>query len=426
MWFFLDKPRRWIEKRIWGVKPTPAETILEVVNPENTSIQVPEKATITAPPELHPVVERPCRKNKRYSLEPCTSESAQARSLLKKAKLTYYANLKASRPTNVPWKFRGDTSLSIYQADVLASLERNYEKKLKMEKDRNVELQKNKDKSIQFDYQRSASFKEVILFDDDDEIELNKPSEIKQVGPCDEEFVEHFSGPRGEILSENEYSQIESVFAAGKNPDDVIVSGFGVDLLRWQLHCLRDGEWLNDEVVNYFIEQMATPPQQYVWNTHFYVKLNDHRGTNEYLYSNVRRWTKRRKLDVFSLDRIIIPVHEGVHWTVALVDLVSKTIKYYDSLNMENSGCTTSLLRWIKDEWEDKKKSSYDTSDWKTEFVKNVPQQGNGIDCGVFMCMFIYHLAFNMPFDFSQEHISYFRRKMLVDILNCKENRDLS
>ena len=40
----------------------------------------------------------------------------------------------------------------------------------------------------------------------------------------------------------------------------------------------------------------------------------------------------------------------------------------------------------LKDEHQDKKGSQYDTTDFQTVIVKDIPQQMNGSDCGMFAC----------------------------------------
>ncbi len=37
---------------------------------------------------------------------------------------------------------------------------------------------------------------------------------------------------------------------------------------------------------------------------------------------------------ILDVERVIVPVHLGNHWTCALIDLVAKEIVYYDSLGV--------------------------------------------------------------------------------------------
>lgn len=68
-------------------------------------------------------------------------------------------------------------------------------------------------------------------------------------------------------------------------------------------------------------------PKCYFFSTFFYQKLTQ-RG--QYCYANVRRWT--RKVDLLSMDKIIIPLHLGVHWTLAVINIRDKRFEYYDSM----------------------------------------------------------------------------------------------
>jgi sentrin-specific protease 1 len=44
----------------------------------------------------------------------------------------------------------------------------------------------------------------------------------------------------------------------------------------------------------------------------------------------VKRWTK--KIDIFALNKIFIPVNiTNTHWGLVLIDIVLKTIIYFDS-----------------------------------------------------------------------------------------------
>lgn len=50
-------------------------------------------------------------------------------------------------------------------------------------------------------------------------------------------------------------------------------------------------------------------------------------------------------------------------------------------------------------------------------FQEELPQQKNAHDCGVFACTFAEHLTRNAPLNFDQDHMKYFRIKMMYEIL---------
>jgi len=62
------------------------------------------------------------------------------------------------------------------------------------------------------------------------------------------------------------------------------------------------------------------------------------------------------------------------------------------------------------------KKKEFETFDWEFIIAKDIPHQENSCDCGMFMCYFADAVGFDKPFKFSQRHISYLRRRLVVDI----------
>lgn len=70
------------------------------------------------------------------------------------------------------------------------------------------------------------------------------------------------------------------------------------------------------QVINFYmnllVERSKDPslPSVNTFNTFFYPKL---RSSG---YSAVRRWTK--KMDIFSKDILLVPVHLGVHWCLSV------------------------------------------------------------------------------------------------------------
>lgn len=201
-------------------------------------------------------------------------------------------------------------------------------------------------------------------------------------------------------------------------PNEVLVEAFGLSIKRHDMQTLADLNWLNDEVINFYMEllkkrgKLANYPTVYTFNTFFYPKLLSGGHTA------LKRWT--RKIDIFSHDLIIVPVHLRVHWCLAVIDFRNKTLKYYDSMGSPNNKCLENLMKYLQDESLEKKKMAFDTSGWQTENVQKIPQQMNGSDCGMFACTFAEYICRGAGITFTQQDMPYFRRKMVYEIYNCE------
>ncbi|KAK4301541.1 hypothetical protein Pmani_026319 [Petrolisthes manimaculis] len=209
---------------------------------------------------------------------------------------------------------------------------------------------------------------------------------------------------------------IDNAFKKG-SPNEVLVSKFNTQITRHDISTLAGLNWLNDEVVNFYMNLLMERgkndnfPNVYAFNTFFYPKLV------KTGFSSVRRWT--RKVDLFSHDLLLIPIHLGVHWCMATIDLRNKCVRYYDSMLADNNKCLEALYNYMKEEHQDKKSSPLDMSEWTVENVKDIPQQMNGSDCGMFACMFAEYLSRDGPITFDQQHMPYFRRKMVYEIVKA-------
>ncbi|XP_077534571.1 uncharacterized protein LOC144146500 [Haemaphysalis longicornis] len=116
---------------------------------------------------------------------------------------------------------------------------------------------------------------------------------------------------------------------------EVLSSGFRLNITRSDMGTLNNGNWLNDDVINFYLnlimERSATEdaresgwPRVYAFNTFFYPKLAASG------YTAVKRWT--RSVDLFSFDILLVPLHCTLHWCLAAVDFRKRSIVYYDSL----------------------------------------------------------------------------------------------
>eukprot|EP00158_Paraphelidium_tribonemae_P005817 Partr_v1_DN27541_c0_g1_i1_m30619 putative specific peptidase len=197
----------------------------------------------------------------------------------------------------------------------------------------------------------------------------------------------------------------------------VVASRFNIDLGPDDIRRLRDGQWLNDELINYYFNMIKERSELrgkaiHTFSTFFYPSIKD------IGYSKVKRWTK--KVDLFALDLVLFPVHLGVHWCCGCVDMKKKRIEYYDSLHGLDSKFFKLIRSYLQQESMDKRKVELDLTEWTDYAPKNIPCQENGYDCGVFTCIFAEYRSRCVEFDFAQEHMKYLRNRMVYEIKQGK------
>ncbi|XP_066255432.1 uncharacterized protein [Euwallacea similis] len=199
------------------------------------------------------------------------------------------------------------------------------------------------------------------------------------------------------------------------DPKEVLARKFNLNITRRDLMTLAGLNWLNDEVINFYMNLIIERgkdskwPNAYAFNTFFYMKLIKDGA------QSLRRWTKR--VDLFSYDLVCVPIHLGMHWCMAIIDFRDKSIRYYDSMGSPNTKCLEALRYYLESEHMDKKKTRYDTSDFSLVNMDDIPQQMNGSDCGMFSCTFAEFITRNAKITFKQKDMPYLRKKMVVEIM---------
>ena len=199
-----------------------------------------------------------------------------------------------------------------------------------------------------------------------------------------------------------------------------IIQKFSIPVIVKDLKTLRPPNWLNDEVINFYFEllyqrskEKSNLPKIHVFNTFFYSKLKSNG------YCAIKRWT--RKVDIFTFDMVLVPIHLGIHWCCAEINFKERSISYYDSLHNSNYACLKLLHEYLIEEHLDKKgtdgSAELDFNNWVLESPKGIPCQQNGYDCGVFACTFAEYRSRNAEFTFSQKDMVYFRNKISYEIV---------
>ncbi|KAG7542726.1 Ulp1 protease family C-terminal catalytic domain [Arabidopsis thaliana x Arabidopsis arenosa] len=229
-------------------------------------------------------------------------------------------------------------------------------------------------------------------------------------------------------LTEDEEAEVYRAFS-GRNRRKVLATheNSNIDITGEVLQCLTPSSWLNDEVINVYLELLkereTREPKKYLkchyFNTFFYKKLVSDSGYN---FKAVRRWTTQRKLGyaLIDCDMIFVPIHRGVHWTLAVINNRESKLLYLDSLNGVDPMILNALAKYMGDEAKEKSGKNIEVNSWEMEFVEDLPQQMNGYDCGMFMLKYIDFFSRGLGLCFSQEHMPYFRLRTAKEILRLR------
>jgi len=239
-------------------------------------------------------------------------------------------------------------------------------------------------------------------------------------------------------LTEEEKQIVQNATRGLGSSSDVMAQVDSDIIVRESMQRLIPGQWLNDEIIHYFLIMLAKRDEElnkvdtsrgrsHFFKSFFMTKLLNEGHANPdvngtYEYRNVKRWSKKVPgKDIFNLNKVIIPINQGgAHWVCAVIFVREKRIQMYDSLGGSGQDYLEYLFEYLKDEHLDKKKEPLPHQDeWKLVPTQNdTPHQRNGFDCGVFTCMFADFLSRDCPLVFSQEHITQCRERIALSIMN--------
>uniref|UniRef100_A0A2K6M5Y2 Ubiquitin-like protease family profile domain-containing protein n=1 Tax=Rhinopithecus bieti TaxID=61621 RepID=A0A2K6M5Y2_RHIBE len=222
-----------------------------------------------------------------------------------------------------------------------------------------------------------------------------------------------------DLLELTEDMEKEISNALGHGPQDEILScAFKLRITRGDIQTLKNYHWLNDEVINFYMNLLVERnrkqgyPALHVFSTFFYPKLKS--GG----YQAVKRWTKG--VNLFEQEIILVPIHRKVHWSLVVIDLRKKCLKYLDSMGQKGHRICEILLQYLQDESKTKRNSDLNLLEWTHYSMKphEIPQQLNGSDCGMFTCKYADYISRDKPITFTQHQMPLFRKKMVWEILH--------
>ncbi|KAM0901496.1 hypothetical protein ACQ4PT_019945 [Festuca glaucescens] len=218
--------------------------------------------------------------------------------------------------------------------------------------------------------------------------------ELKVEARLQEEKLDELRKPKEDLAqffipltAEEEEEVHDCLYGSGSSSEVLVLhESSNIEVSKEKIRCLRPHGWLNDEVINLFLELLKErgirEPKRslkcHFFNTFFYKKLAC--GKNGYDYKSVKRWTTRRKLgyELIECDKIFVPVHQNVHWCLAIINMKAKTLQYLDSLGGNDPRVPRMLARYIVEEVKDKSNKEVDINSWTEEVVDCIPLQQNG------------------------------------------------
>jgi Ulp1 family protease len=234
--------------------------------------------------------------------------------------------------------------------------------------------------------------------------------------------------PPPETISED--SGFEALMSySKKRKDEVVVQWDGGGML-WgkSFLSLRDGRWLNDEVISgYFVllHQHEFHGKCF-FHTIFALQLM---SNGEYCYENVKNYhntTKRRKnvTPIFKYNHLYFPINQNAsHWILIEFDVKKWVLQVYDPWpNGEAAVWVDRIAQYIADEYWRLYKNECPFKDKLRDNVvcSSCPKQDNGWDCGVFVCLFGYYLATEQQMSFSAEYVANYRRTIAKCLITKK------
>ena len=177
-------------------------------------------------------------------------------------------------------------------------------------------------------------------------------------------------------------------------------------------------KWLNDSVINVYCDLILDRsrksddlPNIYVFPTRFGVgwKLGG--------FEQVQEWC-RAPPDLFTMELVFFPLNtNNSHWVLVTASPPTKTIAYYDSMNHNGSESRKMVASYLSKLHEKLNGNALDLDNWDSIDQRDIPQQDNGFDCGVFVCQYAERLSRRAPLDFTQDDMPAIRVRMIEDIV---------
>jgi len=198
--------------------------------------------------------------------------------------------------------------------------------------------------------------------------------------------------PRPDPLVLQGLSTALATCAAG----DILLDVHNLGVQARSFCTLLPGVWLDDQIIHAHLAllQMRNPRTMYL-NLVLSQHLPPHRTTFD--YDEVRHMY--RTIALFDKDLILMPINiTNTHWTLIAMDIVTKTISYYDSMRGNGQLYVDNALAYLRASAE-ARGLPFNDAEWTCDrhAAEAYPAQPNSFDCGIYVLMVADLLTARMP-----------------------------
>lgn len=143
---------------------------------------------------------------------------------------------------------------------------------------------------------------------------------------------------------------------------------------------------------------------------------------------------KADTMDFFSNEQVFFPINIGNwHWALIRILIKDHVIEYYDSMARDGTKYLNGALEFLKCHAQPCKERGFehngypgvfDAAKWKLRDMSDtIPQQENGIDCGVFVIYYMDLLSLELPLMFGGNDMPHCRSRLLLSIFDTDSGR---
>ncbi|SCV99977.1 LAFE_0B06700g1_1 [Lachancea fermentati] len=188
-----------------------------------------------------------------------------------------------------------------------------------------------------------------------------------------------------------------------RSDNNVLFNSNNIELKVHDFKTLGPKRWLNDTVIEFFMKYIEShTPKTAAFNSYFYTTLSE-RG-----YQGVRRWMKRKKVRIQDLDMVFVPINlNQSHWALGVIDIGEMKILYVDSLSSGANSMSFAIMKdlqnYLMEESQGKLGENFELCHL------DCPQQPNGFDCGIYVCMNALYLSRKAGLEFDYNSVRKMR-----------------